>query len=104
MKHFPITKIFVAVVCILSVIGVNAQDAKWIIANDSLCNKTNTWVEFEKDFDLKKKPKEAFVKIAADSKYWLWVNDSSAVFEGGVHPVYTKVYNYNSFRINIVKL
>ncbi|MDE7369552.1 MAG: glycoside hydrolase [Muribaculaceae bacterium] len=84
MKYLPITKIFVAIVSFLSIIGVNAQDAKWIIANDTLCNKTNTWVEFEKNFDLKKKPKEAFVKIAADSKYWLWVNDSSAVFEGSL--------------------
>ncbi|MDE6643532.1 MAG: glycoside hydrolase [Muribaculaceae bacterium] len=84
MKHIPIAKIFIAVVSFLSFFGVNAQEAKWIIANDTLCNKTNSWVEFEKNFDLKKKPKEAFIKIAADSKYWLWVNDSSAVFEGSL--------------------
>ncbi|MDE7093035.1 MAG: glycoside hydrolase, partial [Muribaculaceae bacterium] len=84
MKHLPIAKIFIAAVSFLSFFGVNAQEAKWIIANDTLCNKTNSWVEFEKNFDLKKKPKEAFVKIAADSKYWLWVNDSSAVFEGSL--------------------
>ena len=82
--NLPFKKIFVAAVAFLSAIGVSADDAKWIIANDTLCNKTNTWIEFEKDFDLKKKPKEAFVKIAADSKYWLWVNDSSAVFEGSL--------------------
>ena len=58
--------------------------AKWITADDSLVNKPNTWIEFRKDFTLKKKPKKAEARIAADTKYWLWVNGELAVFEGGL--------------------
>ena len=61
-----------------------AQTAYWITANDSLRNTPNTWMEFRKDFSLKKTPRKAEVRIAADSKYWLWVNGRLAVFEGGL--------------------
>lgn len=67
-------------ICLL----VTAQTAHWITADDSLVNKPNTWMEFRKDFVLKKKPKKAEAKIAADTKYWLWVNGELAVFEGGL--------------------
>jgi hypothetical protein len=29
-------------------------------------------------------PAQARLRIAADSKYWLWVKDQLAVFEGGL--------------------
>ena len=61
-----------------------AQTAYWITADDSLRNEPNTWIEFRKDFMLKKKPKRTEARIAADSKYWLWVNGTLAVFEGGL--------------------
>lgn len=61
-----------------------AQTAHWITADDTLCNKPNTWMEFHKDFQLKKKPKQAVAQIAADSKYWLWVNGKQVVFEGSL--------------------
>ncbi len=61
-----------------------AQTAHWITADDSLRNEPNTWIEFRKDFMLKKKPKRTEARIAADSKYWLWVNGRLAVFEGGL--------------------
>ena len=70
---------------LLSVLIIaTAQTAHWITADDSLVNKPNTWIEFRKDFALKKKPKKAEAKIAADTKYWLWVNGELAVFEGGL--------------------
>ena len=61
-----------------------AQTAHWITADDSLRNQPNTWMEFRKDFTLKKTPRKAEARIAADSKYWLWVNGTLAVFEGGL--------------------
>ena len=61
-----------------------AQTAYWITADDSLRNEPNTWIEFRKDFMLKKKPKRTEARIAADSRYWLWVNGTLAVFEGGL--------------------
>ena len=70
---------------LLSVLIIaTAQTAHWITADDLLVNKPNTWIEFRKDFSLKKKPKKAEAKIAADTKYWLWVNGELAVFEGGL--------------------
>ena len=64
--------------------SVQAQEANWITADDSTCNERNVWIEFSKDFELKKKVKKAEAKIAADSKYWLWINGEMAVFEGGL--------------------
>ena len=61
-----------------------AQTAYWITADDSLRNRQNTWIEFRKDFMLKKTLRKVEARIAADSKYWLWVNGTLAVFEGGL--------------------
>ena len=63
---------------------MRAQTARWITADDTLANQPNTWIEFRKVFALKKKPKRAEARIAADTKYWLWVNGELAVFEGGL--------------------
>ncbi len=56
--------------------------AKWIWKNGE--TDENTWMCFVKKFDLGRRPSRAEVKIAADSKYWLYVNGKLAVFEGGV--------------------
>ena len=70
--------------CAVAISVATAQTAYWITANDSLRNEPNTWMEFRKDFTLKKRPKKVEARIAADSKYWLWVNGALAVFEGGL--------------------
>lgn len=59
--------------------------ANWISAEDSFSNKPNTWIAFRKDISLTgKKPARAIAIIAADTKYWLWVNGELVVFEGGL--------------------
>ena len=73
-----------ALMLMMTTATMYAQAAYWITADDSLRNRPNTWMEFRKDFTLKKKPKTAEARIAADSKYWLWVNGTLAVFEGGL--------------------
>ena len=60
------------------------QEAHWITVDDETCNERNVWIEFQKDFDLKSNVRKAEAKIAADSKYWLWINGERAVFEGGL--------------------
>lgn len=60
------------------------QTPHWITANDTLCNNPNTWIEFKKDFIVRKLSKRMEAKIAADTKYWLWINGKPAVFEGGL--------------------
>lgn len=69
---------------LIFICSVQAQEANWITAEDSTCNERNVWIEFRKDFELKKKVKKAEARIAADSKYWLWINGEMAVFEGGL--------------------
>ncbi|MDX3452292.1 discoidin domain-containing protein [Streptomyces sp. ME02-8801-2C] len=55
--------------------------AKWIWAP---ATATNQWVAFRRSFTLPAKPAQALTRIAADSKYWLWVNGTLVVFEGGL--------------------
>ena len=53
--------------------------AKWIWAPASSANQ---WVAFRRSFTLSAAPSKAVTRIAADSKYWLWVNGTMVVFEG----------------------
>ncbi len=55
--------------------------AKWICAADCP-HAPNTWQIFRKSFTIGKCPSETIAYISADSKYWLWINGSLAVFEG----------------------
>ncbi|MET8982660.1 discoidin domain-containing protein [Streptomyces sp. NPDC004539] len=55
--------------------------AKWVWAPSSSANQ---WVAFRRSFTLGSAPSKAVTQIAADSKYWLWVNGTLVVFEGGL--------------------
>ncbi|MDE6925650.1 MAG: hypothetical protein K2P59_10405 [Acetatifactor sp.] len=57
-------------------------DTKWIWKNGE--HNENTWMCFVKKVRVEKIPQTAVAKIAVDSKYWLYINGSLAVFEGGV--------------------
>ena len=57
--------------------------AKWISRAYSPC-AANTWIAFQKKVELGSVPAELPAKIAADSKYWLWVNGEMVVVEGGL--------------------
>lgn len=70
----------------ISVTAVGAEKdwkAKWITSPDAK-NEANTWICFRKDVSLQKVPKQALAAIAADSKYWLWINGQLVVFEGSL--------------------
>lgn len=60
-----------------------AEGAKWISSADNK-DEINTWVAFRKDVNIDRVPEQAVAKIAADSKYWLWINGKLAVFEGSL--------------------
>lgn len=77
-------QILLTLLLVVGTLMASAQTAYWITADDAQRNQTNTWMEFRKDFQLGKKPKKVEACIAADSKYWLWVNGTLAVFEGGL--------------------
>lgn len=63
---------------------VSFASAKWITANHDSVNNPNTWIMFEKNVDIDAVLESIFLEIGADTKYWLWVNDSLVVFEGGL--------------------
>ena len=55
----------------------------------------NTWMAFRKQVTLDAAPSgEVTARIAADSKYWLYINDQLVVFEGGLKrgPNWTDTY------------
>ena len=57
--------------------------AKWIWDKENLTEK-NVWMCFNKKVSLDKVPKELTAHISADSKYWLYINGETVVFEGSV--------------------
>lgn len=57
--------------------------AKWIWDKENLKEK-NVWMCFSKRVTLDEIPQELIAHISADSKYWLYINGETAVFEGSV--------------------
>jgi alpha-L-rhamnosidase len=67
-------------VTFLSVSAYSQWTANWIW--QSADGPSNTWMCFRKTVTLSSAPATAYTKIAADSKYWLWINGQLVVFEG----------------------
>ena len=60
-----------------------AWKAHWI--NTERCqSQTNTWLAYRKTVNIENVPQQLVARIAADSKYWLWINGKLVVFEGGL--------------------
>ena len=57
--------------------------AKWIWDKENLTEK-NVWMCFNKKISLDKIPEELIADISADSKYWLYINGETVVFDGNV--------------------
>lgn len=57
--------------------------AYWI-STDVCQSEPNTWLNYRKQVQLSGIPEKAIAHIAADSKYWLWINGDMVVFEGGL--------------------
>ncbi|MGL1890078.1 MAG: hypothetical protein OCD02_00555 [Spirochaetaceae bacterium] len=55
-------------------------NANWIGVDNK--KDANQWICFRKNIQLDSVPKLVTAKIAADSKYWLWINGKLVVFEG----------------------
>jgi alpha-L-rhamnosidase len=57
--------------------------ARWIVPGEPADPAVpNRWYCFRKSFNLPRAPSSAVARIAADSKYWLWINGKLVVFEG----------------------
>ncbi|MDD3108510.1 MAG: alpha-L-rhamnosidase C-terminal domain-containing protein [Alistipes sp.] len=55
--------------------------AQWI-SSSTTAERPNTWLNFRKKVELPTVPTSVIARIAADSKYWLWINGKMVVFEG----------------------
>ncbi|MEO9869400.1 alpha-L-rhamnosidase-related protein [Ekhidna sp.] len=55
--------------------------AWWILASNQH-DSINTWTAYRKEFEVEKPSSSEILRIAVDSKYWLWLNDSLVVREG----------------------
>ena len=73
------------VLAVLSNLTLMAYDwkGKWISTERSQ-SQTNEWLAYRKTVEIKEVPNSFIARIAADSKYWLWINDQLVVFEGGL--------------------
>ena len=81
MKHYFLLLLLIG--CIASGQAESGWKAHWI--NTERCqSKTNTWLAFRKIVHIDKVPQTLTARIAADSKYWLWINGRLVVFEGGL--------------------
>jgi hypothetical protein len=67
---------------LLGTAAAGSWTASWLWTADQGPN--NTWVSFRKKVTLSAKPGSAITKIAAENKYWLYVNDSLVVRDGGL--------------------
>ncbi|MGQ1889460.1 alpha-L-rhamnosidase-related protein [Thermophagus sp. OGC60D27] len=56
--------------------------ANWIWTSQKGPN--NTWVDIRKKIHLDSQPSTAIARIAAENKYWLFINDSLVVNDGGL--------------------
>ncbi|MBQ6864943.1 MAG: alpha-L-rhamnosidase N-terminal domain-containing protein [Clostridia bacterium] len=56
-------------------------NAHWIWDKENLTEE-NTWMCFNKKVTLENIPQELIAHISADSKYWLYINGDTVVFEG----------------------
>lgn len=67
-------------VSLITPTGAVTWTAKWIW--QPVDGPGDTWMCFRKTFSLGSVPATAIANIAADSKYWMWVNGTLAVREG----------------------
>lgn len=79
-------KLLVSLLLALLTLGAGAEKpwkAVWI--NHEGCQSVpNEWLCLRTDVNIGQVPAEAIARIAADSKYWLWINGRMVVFEGGL--------------------
>ncbi|MFA6768795.1 MAG: alpha-L-rhamnosidase C-terminal domain-containing protein [Parabacteroides sp.] len=61
----------------------NPWKARWI-SSEHTQSMPNTWLAFRKTAKINAVPQTLIARIAADSKYWLWINGKMVVYEGGL--------------------
>lgn len=81
MKKYLLLLLFTAL--LLPAKAKSDWKAQWI--NTERCQSaSNTWLAYRKTVTIANVPNALTAHIAADSKYWLWINGRMVVFEGGL--------------------
>ena len=75
---------YLLILAALLMLGCEKPAPRWITADNPNNSEPNTWIEFQKDFKIGRVPGKVETRIAADTKYWLWINEKPVVFEGGL--------------------
>lgn len=83
MKNHKVSYL-VCVLFLVGVIPVSAATNKAMVITIDEKSIEGDWYVFRKSFNLKGDINTAELRIAADTKYWLWVNGELQVFEGGL--------------------
>jgi hypothetical protein len=75
---------WILLVCIACCFATHAREgsASWIGPADFDNEAANQWICYRQSVTLQSKPQQAIARIAADSKYWLWINGKMVIFEG----------------------
>ena len=94
LQRFKMT--FVLLGLIIGAHYATAQNETWT-ANwiwTSAQGPNNTWIDFRKKVTLNVKPVTAITRIAAENKYWLYVNEVLVIRDGGLEtrPDLTSTY------------
>lgn len=82
MKRFLTTAIL-CLVCLASYSQPYGWKSSWISSPEVLYHP-NMWMGFLKNVTVDAVPRSLPARIAADSRYWLWINGQMVVREGGV--------------------
>ena len=72
--------------CLFLSLAATASDGwkgQWI-SKEYYQSEPNTWIAYRKTVTVTNVPKSLVARIAADTKYWLWINEKLVVFEGGL--------------------
>lgn len=82
LRSISLTTVITACVTLCLAGSAFAADgeAQWIWGEEK--GPGNTWRCFRKEITFDEVPKQAIAKVAADSKFWLWINGEEVVFEG----------------------
>ncbi len=79
----PIVSILALLLTVQIALAQEPAPAQWITTSHSQ-SATNSWIAFRKTVKMEDAPAKALASIAADSKYWLWINGKAVVFEGAL--------------------
>lgn len=80
LKFALLVFVFFCLVKPVSLLANTNWNANWIWNSEN--GPQDSWMALRKTIYVSNVPKKAIARIAADSKYWLWVNGELVVFEG----------------------